>query len=166
MNTIQEQISNYLKENGCDIDKIANTLHVNKKEVILNLPKEIATVANGDKFDEIINDITSWGEVLFVKVTPSFVIEFKTKIPQGKHGHGYYNFDMSKAPLGGHLKSDDIDTILFLSAKVMRGMLSHSVQFFDKNGENIFKIYVARDEKREFVSSQVEAYNALRAKFS
>lgn len=166
MSQIQKNIQEYLKENGCDIEKIASSLHVSKMEVLTNLPKEIATVVNGDKFDEVIKDIETWGEVLFVKVVPSFVIEFKTNIPKGSYGHGYYNFSMSQSQLGGHLKADDIDKILFLSAKVMRGMLSHSVQFFDKNGDNIFKLYVARDKKRELVQSQVEAYEALRAKFA
>lgn len=166
MDLLKSKIGEYLQENSCSIDKMAEALHVKKMDIITNLPQSIATVANGDSFDTIIEDLQTWGEVLFIKITPSFVIEVKTKISKGSYGHGYYNFDMSQAPLGGHLKADDIDKILFLSAKVMRGMLSHSVQFFDKEGENIFKIYVTRDENREFIQSQLEAYKNLKKQFS
>lgn len=36
--------------------------------------EEIEKVVDGSKFDEIIEDISKWGKILKIKITPSFVI--------------------------------------------------------------------------------------------
>lgn len=165
MSELREKIANAIKnDEDFTIPKIAKALHVNDAQVLLNLPREIATVANGDKFDEIIKNLETWGEVLIIKNTPSFVMEIRSKITKGSYSHGYYNFEHD-APLSGHLKADNIDKIVFLSAKVIMGMLSHSILFLDKNGDDIFKIYVARDKNREFLPNQLEAFIKLKESF-
>lgn len=165
MNELREKIANFIKNNeDFTIPKVADGLNISQKDVLLNLPNEVATVANGDEFDKIIKELESWGEVLIIKVTPSFVLEIKSKIPKGSYSRGYYNF-AHNAPLSGHLKTDDIKHIVFLSAKVVMGMLSHSILFLDKNGEHIFKVYVARDKKRQFIPEQLEAYKRLKKSF-
>lgn len=165
MSQLKEKIADFIKNNeDFTVSKIANALHVSDKEVLLNLPNEVATVASGGKFDEIIKELETWGEVLIIKVTPSFVFEIKSKISKGSYSHGYYNFNHD-APLSGHLKADEIENIVFLSAKVIMGMLSHSILFLDKNGDDIFKIYVARDKNREFLPNQLEAFIKLKESF-
>lgn len=54
----------------------------------------------------------------------------------GKHGHGYFNL-FGDAPLGGHLKLDELDCMCFLSMPFM-GKESHSVHFFHSGGEVMF----------------------------
>lgn len=123
--------------------------------------KEDIKVVAGTNFDKIIADISdNWGEVLFIKITPSFVIEVKTHISKGSYGHGYYNFDGTTA-LSGHLKATDIDKIRFVD-KFHRGMFSKSIEFNDKNEENIFKLFVTRDEQRNLKEEQVKLFNTLK----
>ena len=126
--------------------------------------EEIEKVVDGSKFDEIIEDISTWGKILMIKITPSFVIEIKDFMPTGTYGHGYYNFDSKGSSISGHLKTSDIEKIIF-SSKVHRGMLSHSVNFNDANGENIFKVFVTRDENREILKEQFDKFVALRDRF-
>lgn len=162
---LKEKVINLFQNNEkMSVLQAAKELGVREFDILTNLNEDVCKVVDVAKFDEIMQDIQNWGEVLFVKNTPSFVIEIKTTIPSGKYSHGYYNFDMKECNFGGHLKVDDIDKILFVSTKFM-SMLGHSVQFYDKNGENIFKIYVARDEKRMLKESQVNAFLNLKAKF-
>lgn len=162
---MKEKVKSLIEKNPkISLGEIGKELELKEMEVLLNLPCEFCKVADGDKFDEIIGEIGSWGEVLFVKNTPSFIIEFKTKIPSGQHAQGYYNFSMKESNFGGHLKESDIDKIFFVTQTFM-GMLSKSVQFYDKNGENIFKLYIARDEKRNLLECQERAFEDLKAKF-
>lgn len=166
MNELKQKIHELTSNNkDYTIAQIAKELDLKEAEVLLNLPKEMASVTDGSNFDEIIKDIENWGEVLVLKVTPSFVFEIKTKISSGTYGHGFYNFSHD-APLSGHLKADDIKHIVFLSAKIMMGMLSHSVLFLDKNGDDIFKIYVARDKQRNFLPEQLSAFEGLKNKYA
>ena len=71
----------------------------NIEEINENLEK----VVDGSKFDEIIEDISKWGKILMIKITPSFVIEIKDFMPTGTYGHGYYNFNTKGSSISGHL---------------------------------------------------------------
>lgn len=121
---------------------------------------EIIKEVEVSKFDEIIEDISTWGKILMIKITPSFVIEIKDNMPMGTYGHGYYNFDSKNSSISGHLKVSDIEKISFIS-KIMRGRISHSVVFSSQN-EDIFKIFVTRDEQGELLKNQFEKFESLR----
>ncbi|PID47581.1 MAG: heme utilization cystosolic carrier protein HutX [Proteobacteria bacterium] len=165
MSDLQQKIKEQIqKDDKYTVAKLAQALNVKEIDILLNLPNEVATHANGDKFDEIIGELETWGEVLIVKNTPSFILEIRSKIGKGSYMRGYYNFS-HEAPLSGHLKASDIDKIVFLSAKVVMGMISHSVMFLDKDGNDIFKVYVARDKNREFIPEQLEKFQALKKSF-
>ena len=120
---------------------------------IEEINEDLEKIVDGSKFDEIIEDISKWGKILMIKITPSFVIEIKDFMPTGTYGHGYYNFNTKGSSISGHLKASDIEKIVF-SSKVHRGMLSHSVSFNDINGEHIFKVFVTRNENREIIKDQ------------
>ena len=46
-----------------------------KKLSLLDIINEnLEKVVDGSKFDEIIEDISKWGKILMIKITPSFVI--------------------------------------------------------------------------------------------
>ncbi len=163
---LKQQIAQEIeKDENFTVAKLAKTLEVRELDILLNLPSEVATFAEGGEFDSIIEDLEKWGEVLIVKNTPNFILEIRSKITKGSYQRGYYNFDHD-APLSGHLKADAIDKIVFLSAKVVMGMLSHSVIFLDKDGNDIFKVYVARDANREFIPEQLAKFQALKEKFA
>jgi putative heme iron utilization protein len=46
------------------------------------------------------------------------------------------------------------------------GRPSCSVQFFNRAGDAMFKIFVRRDEKRELLADQLAKFEALRARLS
>jgi len=144
--------------------EIAKELNTSEYKVLQNINEDIAKAVNSEHFDEIIEDISTWGKILMIKITPSFVIEINDNMPLGTYGHGYYNFDSKESSISGHLKVNDIDKIIFLSKK-HRGMISHSVIFYDAKGEHIFKVFVRRDENRELLVSQVEKFMALKSRF-
>ena len=131
---------------------------------IEEINENIEKIVSGSKFDEIIEDISKWGKILMIKITPSFVIEIKDFMPTGTYGHGYYNFNTKGSSISGHLKASDIEKIVF-SSKIHIGMLSHSVSFNDINGENIFKVFVTRNENREIIKDQFDKFIALRDSF-
>ena len=131
---------------------------------IEEINEDLEKVVDGSKFDEIIEDISKWGKILMIKITPSFVIEIKDFMPTGTYGHGYYNFNTKGSSISGHLKAINIEKIVF-SSKVHRGMLSHSVSFNDINGEHIFKVFVTRNENREIIKDQFDKFIALRDSF-
>ena len=144
--------------------EIAKELKISEYEVLQNIDKNIAKAVDSKHFDEIIEDISTWGKILMIKITPSFVIEINDNMPLGTYGHGYYNFNSKESSISGHLKVSDIDKIIFLSKK-HRGMISHSVVFYDAKGEHIFKVSVRRDENRELLVSQVKKFIALKSRF-
>jgi hypothetical protein len=61
-------------------------------------------------------------------------------------------------------RSSDFRSSIF-SSKIHRGMLSNSVSFNDANGENIFKVFVTRNENREIIKDQFDKFIALRDSF-
>ena len=141
-----------------------NIKDINDLIAAIFLNEDLEKVVDGSKFDEIIEDISKWGKILMIKITPSFVIEIKDFMPTGTYGHGYYNFNTKGSSISGHLKASDIEKIVF-SSKVHRGMLSHSVSFNDINGEHIFKVFVTRNENREIIKDQFDKFIALRDSF-
>ena len=159
---LKDSIEKILNEDlNITSSEIAYELNVSEYEVLQNMPNEHAKAVDASNFDDIIEDISKWGKILMIKITQSFVIEIKDHMPMGTYAHGYYNFDSEESSISGHLKVDDIDKIIFVSKK-HRGMLSHSVVFYDKNGEHIFKVFVSRDENRTLLPEQVEKFMALK----
>ena len=106
----------------------------------------------------------SWGEVLFIVHTPDIVLECAGSIPPGTFGRGYYNIH-GDSPIGGHIRAEACSRIAFLSRPFM-GRPSCSIQFFNSDGEAMFKVFVRRDEKRELKADQVAKFEALRARYA
>lgn len=163
--SINDSINDILNKNPeLTTLEIAKELNISEYIVLQNINHDLAKAVDAKNFDEIIEDISTWGKILMIKITPSFVIEIKDHMPTGSYGHGYYNFDSKESSISGHLKVSDIDKIIFVS-KSHRGMISHSVVFYDEKGEHIFKVFVTRDENRELISSQLEKFMKLKNRF-
>jgi putative heme utilization carrier protein HutX len=91
------------------------------------------------------------------------VVECAGKLPAGSFGRGYYNIH-GDSPIGGHIKADNCQAIAFVSRPFM-GRASLSIQFFNADGEAMFKIFVRRDAARELLPDQVTKFEALRARY-
>lgn len=145
------------------LEKIARDYGVSTLEVVKNLPKEHCTIADGEKFADVLTDVTTWGPILFIVHTPDIVLECEGPLPPGSVARGYYNIH-GDSPIGGHIRADNCRAIVFVSRPFM-GRQSCSIQFFNEVGEAMFKIFVRRDEARELIGEQVAKFVALRERF-
>lgn len=144
--------------------ELAKELNISEYEVLQNMPEERAKAVDASNFDEIIEDISKWGKILMIKVTPTFVIEVKDHMPTGTYGYGYYNFNSENTSIEGHLKVSEMEKIIFITKKT-KTRTSYNVTFFDKDGEHMFKVFVTRDKDGEFIQEQVDAFFNLKNRF-
>ena len=146
------------------LEQIAREYAVSTLEVVRSLPAEHRTLAGGDKFADIMQDVTTWGDILFIVHTPDIVLECEGALPPGSFGRGYYNIH-GDGPIGGHIRADNCQSIAFVSRPFM-GRASLSIQFFNAAGEAMFKIFVRRDAARELLPDQVTRFAALRGRYA
>lgn len=142
------------------LERIAVEHGVSTRDVVAALPAEHHTLVAGERFDDVMADLQTWGEVLFIVHTPDIVLECAGTIPPGTVGRGYYNMH-GDSPIGGHIKFENCTSIAFVSRPFM-GRPSCSVQFFNGAGEAIFKVFVRRDKERNLLPEQVQRFHALR----
>ena len=143
-------------------ERIAREYGVSTLAVVEALPAAHRTLINGELFAEVMKELESWGEILFIVHTPDIVLECAGTIPPGSFGRGYYNIH-GDSPIGGHIRAEACARIVFLARPFM-GRHSCSIQFFNGDGEAMFKVFVRRDEKRELLADQVAKFEAMRAK--
>jgi putative heme utilization carrier protein HutX len=142
------------------LEQIARDYAVSTFEVVRALPEQHRVIVPGSKFEEILQALTEWGEVLLIVHTPDIVLECAGKIPPGSFARGYFNLHGDSA-IGGHIKAENCADIAFVSRPFM-GRPSRSLQFFNAAGEAMFKIFVRRDKERNLLSEQLARFDALR----
>ncbi len=131
-----------LKQNADGIlEQIARDYAVSTFEVVRSLPTENRTIASGDKLEAVLGELTQWGEMLFIVHTADIVLECAGSIPPGNLGRGYLDLH-GDSPIGGHIKADNCAHIAFVNRPFM-GRPSRSLQFFNHQGEAMFKVFVA-----------------------
>lgn len=158
----QEEIrALYEKNPSMMLHEMAQKLHVSEADIAY-YSEDTRVFTTPDNFDTIWNAMITWEKVTYIVVTKNVITEVHCKLPAGKYGHGFFN-PMGDSPLGGHIRTDAIGAICFLS-KPFFGLESHSVQFFDTEGNHMFAIYVGR-ENRELIPSVKEAFLQLKQDF-
>jgi len=145
------------------LEDIARTYCVSTLEVVRALPAANRTLVPADKFEAILEAVAGWGPILFIVHTPDLVLECEGRLPPGTFGRGFFNLH-GESPIGGHIRVSRLREIAFVSRPFM-GRESRSIQFFNLDGDAMFKIFVRRDEARNLVAAQVETFDALRAAF-
>lgn len=146
------------------VEQIAREHGVSPLAVIEALPADQRTLVEPELFADVFKDLESWGEVLVIVHTPDIVLECAGPIPSGSFARGYYNIH-GESPIGGHIRAERCRRIAFVSRPFM-GRRSLSIQFFNGDGEVMFKVFVRRDEKRELKSEQVARFEALRTRLA
>jgi heme iron utilization protein len=146
------------------LEQIARDYSVSTFDVVQALPAEHRAILPGSKFEQILQALTEWGEVLFIVHTPDIVLECAGSIPPGSVGRGYFNLH-GDSPIGGHIKAENCAHIAFVSRPFM-GRPSRSLQFFNGAGEAMFKIFVRRDKERNLIGEQVARFDALRERLA
>lgn len=144
------------------LERIAAETGLSTQEVCDCLPATMRGAVTGAHFIETMADVAGWGPVLLLVHTRDVILEFKAEIPAGSLGHGFFNLS-GPGPLSGHLRHDRCAAIYFLKRPFM-GLEGLSIVFFNEEGEPMFKIFVARDAKRELLPEQVGRFEALRAR--
>ncbi|MGR9173542.1 heme utilization cystosolic carrier protein HutX [Rhizobiales bacterium] len=144
------------------LEALATEYHVPVQTVVECLPADGLTRIDGQHFVAVLTDIAQWGDITFICHSKDAIVEFCGPLPEGKIGHGMYNLQGGRSGLSGHLRPENCKAI-FLVRRPFMGMKTLSVQFFNADGETIFKIYVGRDEKRALKSDQVERFERLAA---
>ena len=144
---------------GAVLEDLAAAHAVPVAEVVACLGEGEAVTVGGDRFEAVMREIATWGEVTFIVNTPDLVFESKGRVPKGSLANGYYN--LFGAPIGGHLRASRCASISFVSRKLFTSE-THSVQFYNHEGGCMFKVYLGRDAKRELIPEQVALYRRCR----
>jgi hypothetical protein len=140
--------------------EIALELNCTELQVIHALPEQEVNLLPAEQAQRLLSDIADWGKVTCIIEVSGFVFEVKAPLPKGKNAYGYYNLSHESDGLQGHLKLDNLSAIALLTRKV-RGKLSYYVQFFDHEGNSVFKIYLGRNQDGEVNPEQIVRFNAL-----
>ncbi len=142
------------------LESLAETHGVSYRAVLDCLAPEQRRAAPSAQFDAVWEDLTSWGTVMFIVHTQNGVFETKAPLPPGTHARGYFNIH-GASPIGGHLKIDRCAGIYFVDRPFF-GRRSCSIQFLDRDGDAMFKVFVGRDEQRQLLPDQIGRFEVLR----
>jgi putative heme utilization carrier protein HutX len=142
------------------VEAIAGKADVSPAEILAILPEGAAVIAGAEKFNDIWNELRTWGEILMIVHTADIVFEVNGTLPEGNEGHGWFNIH-GDSPIGGHIKKDNCTSITFVD-RGFHGRRSCSVWFMNTDGKAMFKIFVRRDKERELLPEQLAKFEALR----
>jgi heme iron utilization protein len=142
------------------LEIIAQQAEASLLQVMERLPDDSVTLADAGKFDDVWKSLQSWGDVLFIVHTQDIVLECTGSLPDGTHGHGYFNIH-GDSPIGGHIKASNCKAIAIVDRPFL-GRRSCSVQFMNQEGSAMFKVFVRRDKERNLLAQQLERFEELR----
>lgn len=161
--TLLDNLNAYMKTDPEELlEKIAQDHHVTLTQVIQALPD--AKIVDGSNFDTIWEEVTTWGDVLFLVHTGDVIAEISGELPTGSHSQRYFNLRHQKG-LSGHIKAEHCQYIAFIERKFMK-MATASIIFLNHTGQAMFKIFVGRDEKHQLKADQLEKFRALAKKIN
>ncbi len=146
------------------LEAVASAHGMPLQSVVECLPTEMWRRISGAHFIDVMQDIAGWGGIIFIVHSKDAIVEFEGPLPGGTLGHGFYNLKGGNG-LSGHLRAANCRTIMFLRRPFM-GTDTLSMQFFNADGEAMFKIFVGRDETRRLKADQVARFAALEARFA
>jgi len=140
----------------------ARELGVSERDVLRAIPEQAFEVSIS-KFDQIMDEVSTWGQMTIIVTNGSVIFEVKSSFPKGSYARGFYNLHEEGNPVGGHLMADNFDSIYFMDRPFM-GKESLSIQIYDKKGDAAIKLYLGRGEDGEIKPEQKEKYLDLRAR--
>jgi oxygen-independent coproporphyrinogen-3 oxidase len=163
--SIEEKVAQAIHTNpGAFPASIARDLGIPERDVVRYLPEGMSREVPGREFEAIWEVMATWERVTVIVTNDGMIAEVPGKLSSGSTAQGYFNLSDEDAPLHGHIRAELIDSIFFVSKKVM-GMDSHSVQFFDGKGDKVLSVYLGRDEEMKIIPSVLDSYTELRASY-
>ncbi|WP_070972074.1 heme utilization cystosolic carrier protein HutX [Vibrio sonorensis] len=147
--------------------EMAEKLSVSEYLLVAHLPSHMVTTIDGSHAQHILETLADFGPVTTIVHSFGSIFEVKASFPRGKIARGYYNLMGEHGELHGHLKLDNIDNIANIAfvSKPFMGRESHYFGFFCPLGNNIFKVYLGRDEQRRLIPQQVERFKNMQNNF-
>lgn len=165
MDTNKQQVAKLIEQEPTLLPvAIAERLGISEFEAVAALPEEMVALVPGDQAQLILEQLAGFGPVTTIVHSFGSIFEVKAPFPKGKVARGYYNLMGREGELHGHLKLDNVSNIALVSKPFM-GRESHYFGFFCTEGNNIFKIYLGRNEKRELITEQVEQFKQWQQEF-
>ena len=153
-------LQDYLKtEPDGTLEAIAGQYNTTLLEVVKHLPSH--TLVAGDKFDTVWDTVCEWGKVTTLVHSADVILEFTGELPSGFHRHGYFNL-RGKKGWTGLIKAENCTHIALVERKFM-AMDTASILFFNAAGNAMFKIFLGRDDHRQLLAEQVDAFRTLAA---
>ena len=156
-------LRNTLAENpGQILEMLAGKHQCSFEEIINCLPEGTVHKTDGGRFVEIMQAVAAWNEaVTFIAHTPDVIAEVTGKLPDGSVGRGFYNFKESEpGGIHGHIYYENCAAIYLIERPFM-GKRTVSLNFINRSGGAMFKIYVGRDQNGELIERQIQAMRAL-----
>lgn len=136
---------------------------VSDLEVCQAMPENMRSITDGSNFEKVWKELAQWEKATVIILHLGSAFEISTKLNTGVFGHGYYNI-MGESPLEGHIKADEIHSIVFSTMPFM-GLESLSVLFFDKTGRLIFSVYAGR-ENRQIIESVKNSFYKMKDEYA
>ena len=133
------------------------------REVTECLPEHCHISKSGEAFASVMQELSTWGEILLIVHTPDAIIECAGAVPEGSFGRGFFNLGEG-SPIRGHIKAERCAAITLVRRPFM-GMETCSVQFFNHRGGAIFKVFIGREEDDTLKPEQVRRFEALWEQF-
>ena len=146
------------------VEQIARECGVPSQVVLEALPLAQRMFIAAEAFEQLWTSLTGWGDVLFIVHTADIVAEINGSLPKGSFGHGYFNIH-GDSPIGGHIRAANCRAI-YIVDRPFHGRRSCSVQFYNAEGEAMFKVFVRRDKTREMLPDQLALFEQLKLDFA
>ncbi|WP_100752673.1 heme utilization cystosolic carrier protein HutX [Vibrio salilacus] len=166
MDSLSQRVAKLLEQDPTLLPAaMAQQLSVSEFDVVAALPTEMTAIVDGDQAQAILESLVGFGPVTTIVHSFGSIFEVKAPFPKGKLARGYYNLIGSEGELHGHLKLDNIQHIALVSKPFM-GRESHYFGFFCPAGNNVFKVYLGRNNKRELIAEQVATFKQWQQEFN
>ncbi|KJY82837.1 HuvX protein [Vibrio galatheae] len=165
MQTLKQKVAQLIEQEPTLLPAaIAEKLDISEFEAVSSLPEEMIAIVDGEQALPIMESLVGFGPVTTIVHSFGSIFEVKAPFPKGKVARGYYNLMGRDGELHGHLKLENIKHVALVSKPFM-GRESHYFGFFCEAGNNIFKVYLGRNEKRALIESQVATFKQWQQEF-
>ncbi|WP_432720124.1 heme utilization cystosolic carrier protein HutX [Jeongeupia wiesaeckerbachi] len=143
------------------LEQLASEYNASLLDVVTVLPEAMRTLLPGERFSEVMADISGWGDVTLLTHSADAILEFHGRVPVGRSAHGFFNLRGGGA-LSGHIRADRCRTIALVERPFM-GLATASLIFFNPDGEAMYKVFVRRNKDKSLDAEQLVRFRALAA---
>ena len=113
-----------------------------------------------DRVLSILQDLPRWGDLVTIVLHGGCVFEFKGPFPPGEVGRGFYNLKGTRPGFEGHINLKAINHVAF-QARKHAGRMAYARNFNDKEGSNLFKGFLGRNDAGEIFPNQKHRFDLL-----